>query len=344
MTGNSETSERIAVEVLTDWVARAFQAARTTPQNAASVARALVAAEVDGLKGHGLARIESYTAQSAAGKIDGHAVPDLQVRCPGAIMVDAKNGFAYPAIDAACAALPDACAKTGVAAAAITRSNHAGAVGHHVEALAGAGLIALFFANTPKAMAPWGGQRPLFGTNPIAFAAPRRSGPPIIVDMALSEVARGKILNAAQKGEPIPEGWAVDADGNPTSDAKAALSGTLMPIGGAKGAALAMMVEILAVTIAGANLSTEATSFFEAEGAPSGVGQFMIAIDPEAFAGRSRVLDRIEAMAAGFEDNGSARLPGARRPDLRDTAARLGISVERQLLADIKRRASVDDT
>ena len=258
---------------------------------------------------------------------------------PAALRVDARRGFAYPALDLTLAELPKAASEAGVAAAAVTRSHHCGAVGRHAETLAGSGLVSLFFANTPKAMAPAGGQRALFGTNPIAFAAPRRAGPPIVIDMALSEVARGKILTAAHKGEPIPEGWAVDADGNPTTDAKAALSGMLMPMGGAKGAALALMVELLAVAIAGAKFATEASSFFDDAGGPPGVGQFVMAIDPAAFAGRDRVLDRIEDMAAGFAGNGTARLPGSRKPALRAAAERDGIGVDPALLAKLKEAA-----
>ena len=335
------TTETISVDELTDLVTQAFIASKTSDDNAARVARALVGAEIDGQKGHGLSRVASYTLQSATGKIDGFATPTLQVKRPGTAMVDAANGFAYPAVDLAVSHLTKTADDAGIAAAAIVQSNHAGAVGQHVERLADAGLIALFFANTPKAIAPWGGAHALFGTNPIAFAAPRRDGPPIVIDMALSEVARGKILTAAQKGEPIPEGWAVDADGQPTTDAKAALSGTLMPIGGAKGAALALMVELLAVAIGGAKFATEASSFFDDTGGPTGVGQFVLAISADGFAGRDVVLDRVEAMASGFDGNGDARLPGSRRPAVREAALRDGLSVDAATLDQIRRKAVI---
>ena len=199
---------------------------------------------------------------------------------PGSLMIDVANGFVFPAVDLAVERLPGMAGATGIAAAGFVRSHHFGVVGRHVERLAEAGLLALAFGNTPKAIAPWGGRQPVFGTNPLAFAAPQRSGPPIVVDLALSQVARGKILTAAQKGEPIPAGWAVDEHGNPTTDAKIALKGALQPIGGAKGAALALMVEVLAVALTGAAFSSEASSFFDAEGPPPGVGQLLIAIDP----------------------------------------------------------------
>jgi (2R)-3-sulfolactate dehydrogenase (NADP+) len=263
-------------------------------------------------------------------------VPEAKQTRPGGLMVDAKHGFAFPAFDLAIARLPEMASTTGIASAGITRSHHAGVIGHHVEKLAEVGLVALAFGNTPKAMAPWGGRQPLFGTNPIAFAVPYRGHSPIVVDMALSQVARGKILTAAQKGEAIPEGWAVDESGRPTTDAKAALKGALQPIGGAKGAALALMVEVLAVTLTGARFGFEASSFFDAEGAPPGVGQFLIAIDPAAFGGADVFNDRMAALAAMIEGDGDARLPGSRRIALRATAAREGVPVDAKLLEQVR--------
>ena len=180
-------------------------------------------------------------------------------------MVDAKYGFAYPALDMALAALPQAARKNGVAAAGIHHSHHCGVAGHPVEHLAQEGLVALLFANTPGAIAPWGGAKAVFGTNPIAFACPLPGRAPIVVDLSLSKVARGNILAAKQKGEPIPEGWALDADGKPTTDPTAALAGTMLPLGDAKGTALALMVELLAAGLTGANFAAEASSFLNAK-------------------------------------------------------------------------------
>jgi (2R)-3-sulfolactate dehydrogenase (NADP+) len=232
-------------------------------------------------------------------------------------------------------------AASGIAAAGFTRSHHFGVAGRHVERLAEAGLVALAFGNTPKAMAPWGGTQPLFGTSPIAFAAPHRGHLPIVVDMALSQVARGKILTAAQKGEAIPEGWAVDENGQPTTNAAAALKGALQPVGGAKGAALALMVEVLAVALTGARFGFEASSFFEAEGPPPGVGQFLIVIDPAAFGGADVFADRIAALAGMIESDGDARLPGSRRIALREKAAREGLAVDSKLLVEVRALAGV---
>ncbi|HEY5832160.1 MAG: Ldh family oxidoreductase [Hyphomicrobiaceae bacterium] len=325
----------LPVAELETLIAAALAASNTSGANARSVACALTQAEIDGQKGHGLSRVPSYSAQAKAGKVDGHATPQVRQTRPGSLMIDVGNGFAFPAVDLAVERLPPAAQGCGIAACGFVRSHHFGVVGRHVERLAEAGLIALAFANTPKAMAPWGGRQPVFGTSPLAFAAPQRSGPPIVVDLALSQVARGKILTAAQKGEPIPAGWAVDEQGQPTTDAKAALKGALQPIGGSKGAALALMVEVLAVALTGANFGFEASSFFDAEGGPPGVGQLLIAIDPGAFAGRDAVLDRVARLAQAVEGEG-ARLPGSRRLAAREKARAEGVTVDAKLLAEVR--------
>lgn len=328
------TTTSIAPAVLEALIARALEASNTSPANAASVARALTQAEIDGQKGHGLSRVPTYAAQSQSGKVDGHATPTLRHARAATIMIDVAHGFAYPAFDLAISKLPAIAAETGIAAAGFVRSHHFGVAGRHVERLAEQGLLALTVSNTPNAMAAWGGKRAVFGTNPIAFAAPRRGAPPLVIDMALSEVARGKIVTAAQKGEPIPLGWAVDKDGQPTTDAKAALAGTLVPAGGAKGAALALMVETLAVALTGANFAFEASSFLDASGPPPGAGQVLIALDPGGFAGAEIFADRFAALAAEIEADDGARLPGSRRLALRERARNSEIAVDARLLAE----------
>jgi (2R)-3-sulfolactate dehydrogenase (NADP+) len=257
---------------------------------------------------------------------------------PASVMIDVANGFAYQAFELAAAELPRMARETGIVAAGFTRSHHAGALGLVIERYAQAGMMAFMVSNTPQAMAPWGGARGLLGTNPIAFAAPRPAAPPLVIDLALSRVARGKIMAAAQKGEPIPEGWAMDADGHPTTDAAEALKGALIPIGGAKGAALALMVEVLAAALTGANLSSQASSFFDAEGAPPGIGQFLLVIDPQAFGGDA-VAERVGLLAAAVEAEDGARLPGTRRLALREAAAREGVLVDDAALAKIRQIA-----
>ena len=320
-------------------MARALVAAGASPENAAQVAAALAAAEAQGLSGHGAARLPAYADQAASGKVDGRAVPVLRQTAAGALMVDAASGFAYPAIaiglERACELAPAA----GVVGVGIANSHHFGAAGLHVERVARRGFIGLGFGNSPAAIAPWGGRRALYGTNPIAFACPRRAAEPLVIDLSLSKVARGEVMVAAQRGEPIPEGWALDKEGRPTTDAQAALAGAMLPIGDAKGAALVLVVELLAAALTGSQFGYEASSFFAADGSPPHVGQFFLVIDPAAFAGAD-VLARTEALIATIEAQEGARLPGARRLANRATARAEGIALPIHLYDEIKRRAA----
>ena len=298
----------------------------TSAANAECVARALVAAETDGQKGHGLSRLPSYAAQAASGKVDGHAVPTVEQVAGAALRIDAGNGFAFPALAVAVDRLVSLTADTGIAAAGVHRSHHFGQAGYHVEQLAARGLIGLVFGNSPKAIAPWGGKSGVFGTNPIAFAAPRRSESPLVIDLSLSKVARGKVMVAAKQGEAIPQGWALDRDGNPTTDAEAAMQGTMLPMGDAKGAALVFMVEILAAALTGARFGFEASSFFTAEGEPPAVGQFLVAIDPRVFSGNA-FSERLETLIGAILQQEGTRLPGARRLALRAESAGDGVVI-----------------
>jgi (2R)-3-sulfolactate dehydrogenase (NADP+) len=319
-----------------DRVALVFEKGGAGPETARSVARALVGAEADGLKGHGLSRIPTYLAMLKSGKIDASAVPRVTQSRPGVLAIDAACGFAYPAIDVAIQRLPELAKEQGIAAASISRSNHAGACGRHVEPLAERGLVALFFANTPEAIAPWGGTRALFGTNPIAFAAPLEGRAPVVIDLALSKVARGNIVAAKQKGEAIPEGWALDKDGRPTTDADAALAGTMIAFGDAKGAALALMVEVLAAVLIGTHFAFEASSFLDDKGGPPQTGQLIIAIDPAGF-GHAAFDERMQVLARAIESQEGARLPGARRLALREKAQRDGLSVPDEVWKTLQR-------
>lgn len=318
-----------------DLVVRTLIRCKTDDQNARSVARALVAAEAEGQKGHGLSRVPSYAAQAKIGKVNGFAKPMLEWRRSAVAMIDAKYGFAYPALDLGSAMLPQAARQNGLAATGIFRSHHCGVAGHPVEKLAREGFLALLFANTPGAIAPWGGSKAVFGTNPIAFACPLPGRSPIVVDLSLSKVARGNILAAKQKGTSIPEGWALDAAGKPTTDPAAALAGTMLPLGDAKGTALALMVELLAAGLTGANYAADASSFLDAKGDPPGTGQLLIAIDPSAFGGPD-MLAHFATLARAIEDQAGARLPGARRLAARAAAERDGLTITDTLLAAIE--------
>jgi (2R)-3-sulfolactate dehydrogenase (NADP+) len=302
----------------------------TAPANAEVVARALVAAEADGQKGHGASRVPSYAGQARSGKVDGHAVPELIPLAEAAAVVDAHDGFAYPAIALAQRTLQQSLRRSPVAAVAIRNSHHTGVVAHHVEPLARAGYIAISLCNGPQAIAPWGGHRGLFGTNPIGFAAPREGAAPLVIDMSLSKVARGRINVAAQAGEPIPPDWAFDASGHPTTDASEAMAGTLAPMGDAKGAQLVLMVEILAGALSASCFGFESSSYFSAEGAPPRAGQFLLALDPGPFS-QGHFADRLEVLLAAIEAQPGARLPGQRRYASRETAGREGVTIPQAL-------------
>ncbi|TMM54216.1 Ldh family oxidoreductase [Sulfitobacter sabulilitoris] len=323
--------ERIGLADATDLICRALTTAGVPSGPATSVAEALVAAEAEGQVGHGFSRLGDYVAQVRSGKINARAQISVQTLRAASLRVDADCGFAYPAMDAAIAAGIPVALEQGIAVMGVANSHHCGALSVQVEKLARAGLIGLMFANAPKAIAPWGSHVPVFGTNPIAFAVPRAQTAPLVIDLSLSKVARGKVMNAYKSGQPIPEGWALDAAGQPTTDAKAALDGTMRPIGDAKGTSLALMVEILAALLTGSALSTEATSFFDAEGAPPRVGQTLIAIRPEdgAAGGFADRLEGLLGLIAGLE---GARLPGTRRLAAIAEARDHGLSVPRHYL------------
>lgn len=324
----------MTAEDVHDLIAAALQRSDTSRENADSVAAALVAAELAGQGGHGLRRVEAYCAQARSGKVDGNATPVSKEMRPGALAIDAAHGFAYPALDVAIDWLPEAARRQGIAIAGIRRSHHCGVAGVPVERLAEHGVIGILMANSPAAMAPWGGRRALYGTDPIAFAAPLENSDPIVVDVSLSKVARGKIMAAAQKDEAIPEGWALDRDGRPTTDAKAALAGTMVPLGDAKGTALALMVELLCAGLTGANYGYEASSFFEAEGSSPGVGQTLIAIDAAAFS--PDAIGRFSTMAREITAMEGTRLPGHRRQQMRRRLLAEGIAVDEKLCEAIK--------
>jgi (2R)-3-sulfolactate dehydrogenase (NADP+) len=249
------------------------------------------------------------------------------------VAVDAAHGFAHPAFDAGLPVLAEAARANGVATMAITRSYSIGVLGHPVEDVARLGLVALAMTNSPPNMAVWGGRRKQFGTNPIAFALPR-AGAPLVVDMATTVVTKVALAAKAAAGEPIPAGWALDAEGHATTDARAALDGVMLPFGGDKGANVAFLVEVFAAVLTSAAFSRDVQPYAVAEGPPPGVGQFVLAIDPEAFA--PGFAERLETLAAGIVAEPGIRLPGDRRLAAREHAARAGIAVPAALFGRIE--------
>jgi len=293
----------------------------------------LVAADAQGLASHGVARVAQYAVHLKNGRANGTASVRILREKPSACLIDAGNGLAFPACSMAVDEAITRARSTGIGLAAVTNSHHFGVAAYHVSKVAEHGMIGLAFGNSPAAMPAWGGKRALFGTNPIAAIFPRKNAAPLCIDLSLSEVARGKVMIAAQQGKPIPFGWALDRDGQPTTDARAALDGVMLPAGGVKGAMLALIVELLCVALTGANFGFEADSFFVDEGNQPRLGQAFLVIDPAALAGVDVYHSRVEALIAAMCADPEVRLPGERRTRLAQQASREGVEIADAVLA-----------
>jgi (2R)-3-sulfolactate dehydrogenase (NADP+) len=326
----------IRIAELERLMAAALAKSGATPAMARATAHALAAAERDGIPSHGASRIPQYCGHLRTGRAKGAAVPSVARSSKAACLVDAGGGLAFEACGLAVQEAIKRAREFGVSFVSVTNSNHFGVAAHHLEPVAAAGLVGLAFGNSPAAMPAWGGRRSLFGTNPVAAVFPRRDAPPLVIDVSLSAVARGKIMVAARDGKPIPEGWAVDKHGNPTTDSKAALEGSMLPAGGVKGAMLALAVELLACALSGAAFGFESDSFFTEEGKPTRIGQAFLAVDPGGLAGREVYLERVETLVAAMLDEPGVRLPGARRQGLRGKAEAAGVTVAPELMRRIR--------
>lgn len=321
----------------------ALQAAGANPAMARSTARALVLAEAQGLASHGLSRVAQYVTHLRNGRVNGAAQPKVLRGKGGAALVDAREGLAFPACELAVGEAIRRARDFGVSFVGVANSHHCGVVVDHLRPVAEAGMVGLGFANSPAAMPAAGGRHPIFGTNPVAAVFARRTGgqatTPLMVDLSLSEVARGKLMVAAKEGRSIPLGWALDAQGLPTTDPKAGMEGSMLPFGtGAgqgspKGAMLALMVELLVTALIGAQFGYEASSFFVDEGNRPRIGQAFIVIDPGALAGSQSYFERVEVLVAEMLSDDGVRLPGARREQLREQARSQGLQISDALLA-----------
>lgn len=321
---------------LRDLAVRALQRAGASQPMAESTAAALVGAEAQGLSSHGVARVAQYAAHLRNGRADGNATPVVVRERGGAVLIDARCGLAFPACARAVDEAIRRAREFGISFAGVTNSHHFGVAAWHLAPVANARMVGLAFGNSPAAMPMAGGKRALFGTNPIAAVFPRNAAPPLTIDLSLSEAARGKVMLAAKEGRPIPLGWALDARGQPTTDAKAALQGSMLAMGGAKGAMLALVVELLVTALTGAAMGFEASSFFVDEGNRPRIGQAFIAIDPEALAGSATYFARVETLVTAMLDDDGVRLPGQRRDALARSAASAGVEVAPALLQQLR--------
>ncbi len=334
-----QVSSILSLDEVLDVTTRMLRASGASALQADATARSIRDAEAEGIRTVGLSYLPTYCDHVACGKVLGDAIPTVTRTRPATVVVDAGNGFCHPAFEAGLDPLVDAARTCGVGVLAITHSYSAGVLGWFVEQLAEHRLVALMFANSSSLMAPAGGVRPFFGTNPIAWAAPRRDGPPVVADLSSSAVAWVRVKAAAQAGESIPLGWALDCDGRPTTDAEAALAGSMMPAADHKGSALALLVDVMSGGVAGSNFSFEATSFGDTVGGPPDVGQVVLAIDPTATMGDS-FEDRIEQELRALSAEPGARLPGDRRLQHRRVAASDGVEVPDDLMALLRAYAA----
>ncbi|CRM97762.1 (2R)-3-sulfolactate dehydrogenase (NADP(+)) [Pseudomonas sp. 22 E 5] len=293
-------------------------------------------AERDGAHSHGVFRVPGYVSTLNSGWVNGKAVPIVEDVASGFVRVDAANGFAQPALAAARSLLVDKARSAGIALLAIHNSHHFAALWPDVEPFAEEGLVALSVVNSMTCVVPHGADRPLFGTNPIAFAAPRADGPPIVFDLATSAIAHGDVQIAARKGERLPPGMGVDSLGQPTQDPKAILEGgALLPFGGHKGSALSMMVELLAAALTGGNFSFE-FNWSEHPGARTPwTGQLVIVIDPSKTAGQS-FAERSQELVRQMHAAGLRRLPGDRRHRTRAKSQQTGIEMDTKDLRQLQ--------
>jgi delta1-piperideine-2-carboxylate reductase len=317
--------QTVSVDALLDIVARVLLRHGVSARNVAPVAETIVAAERDGSASHGLLRLPGYVATLKSGWVDGRAVPVVTDAAPGLVLTEAGNGFAQPALRASAALLREKAHSQGIAALAIRNSHHFGAVWPDIEPFATDGFIALALVNGRRRMVVYDGKRKVLGTNPMGFACPRVGKPPLVWDQASSVMAQGDVLLAAQRGEMLPEGVGLDADGNPTTDPRVLLGGgSALPFGGHKGSSIALMIEVMAGALTGGCFGFEDRSAEYRGAKTSKAGQTVILIDASRVPG-NRYFERIESLFAALEESGVTRLPADRRYARRERSLRDGI-------------------
>ncbi|HMB47891.1 MAG TPA: Ldh family oxidoreductase, partial [Afifellaceae bacterium] len=303
----------LSVDKIRQLAQAALEGAGTSVANAAPLARAVAAAERDGIASHGLLYVPVYVKHVQCGKVDGQAEPRMEHPRPATILVDAATGFAHSAISLGFEALIPAAREFDIAALAIRNSYNCGVLGYHTERLASKGIVGLGFTNAPASIAPAGGTKPVIGTNPFSLATPDgKGGASILIDQSASVVAKSEVIKRAREGYALEDGWALDAEGNPTTDPDAALKGTMAPSGGYKGVGTGLLTEVMAAALAGATLGVDASPFSGTAGGPPKTGQFFIAIDPAAPSG-GVFSSRMDGLIAAIGDQPGARIPGSRR-------------------------------
>jgi (2R)-3-sulfolactate dehydrogenase (NADP+) len=317
----------------------ALTGAGTSKRNAGYFTEAILDTELCGLDGHGFYWLQFYCEHVKSGKVDGKAKPSLRKLSPVSFRVDARQGFAHPAIEKGFTRLIPAAHKAGIAAVAIYNSYNAATLGYHTGYLARQGLVAFGFTNSSPAIAPVGGRTPVIGTNPLSFAVPGRRGTiAMLIDQSSSSVAWTAVKRAAERHEPIPLGWAIDPDGHATTDPIRGLQGSMAPAGGYKGFGQGLIVEIMCAAVAGAHRGPQMGSMMDCDGKAVGCGQFFIAIEPKIFSG-GLFHKQVAALTAAITAQPGARIPNARRLNNQKRLAKEGLPIDRDLYQRLKRFA-----
>ncbi|PZR88666.1 MAG: lactate dehydrogenase [Candidatus Nephthysia bennettiae] len=330
---------RVEAEQLHQFTVRLLGDLGVPVADAGVVADCLVEAELEGQVSHGITRLPHYARRVRDGLIV--SAPEMRVarETAATALLDAGNALGPVAGLLAMRIAVEKARLQGVGVCAVRGSNHLGALSFYVRIAADAGMIGIALCNTPPAMAPPGGRAAFLGTNPIAAGVPTSTFP-VVVDMATSQVARGAVLKARREGTAIPLGWAVDREGRATTDPEAALSGSLAPLGGAKGFALALLVEVLAAVLSDAAVGPEVTGTFADSDRPSNVGHLFLALDPEAFGpGFTQRMDGLAGALRGIEpvDAGHpVRLPGDRRVQERERRRLVGLEIPDALIGELR--------
>ncbi|HVT51267.1 MAG TPA: Ldh family oxidoreductase [Dongiaceae bacterium] len=314
----------------------ALTGAGTTPDNARYLTEGVLDTELSGMAGHGFHWVPYYCQHVQSGKANGKAKPAVKRASAVAFRVDAKNGFAHPAIEAGFAKLVPAARTFGIAGMSVTNSYNAATLGFHTGYLARQGLLAFGFTNSSAKIAPVGGRVPVLGTNPMSFAVPGKNGKiAFLIDQSSSAVAWSTVKQAADEGRDIPLGWALDKNGKPTTDPNAGLEGTMAPSGGYKGFGWGLIVEVMCAALAGANRGPQMGSFTLDDGKPIGCGQFFIAIAPDKFSGGT-FAKQVTALAKSITAQPGARLPNSKREANQKRLKKEGLPIDKALYEKLK--------
>lgn len=330
---------RMTVDAIETLAAAALRRHGASEGQASALAAGLAGAERDGIRSHGLMYLPVYCEHLTCGKVVGSAEPVLSRPAPASLVVDAGSGFAHAAIDLGLPALVETARSQGIASLAIRNSYNCGILAYHTERIAEVGLVGLGFTNAPASIAPWGGRKAVLGTNPWSLAVPDgRGGARFVIDQSASVIAKSEVIKRSKSGEAIPEGWALDAEGRPTTDAAEGLKGTMVPAGGYKGVGAALLVEVFAACLAGATPGIQASPFSGPAGGPPKTGQFFIALAPDISSGGT-FADRLAVVVEALGAETGGRLPGGRRAAARARIASEGVEVDETTEAMLLRLA-----